>query len=142
MSIDFSKAPKGATHYWVSDTGLLWYRTAENWPEVYNRGTDKWGPSGHRTLDIPQIKPIPEAFEPLVSVEDAVNSPTHYNTGSVECIDAINASMSQEAYRGYLKGNVLKYLWRFEKKANPVEDLKKARWYLDRLIAQQEASDD
>jgi hypothetical protein len=46
--------------------------------------------------------------------------------------------MSREAFLGYLKGNVQKYLWRYEKKVNPVEDLKKARWYLERLIAEQE----
>ena len=41
--------------------------------------------------------------------------------------------MTKEAYRGYLKGNVLKYVWRYEKK-NGVEDLEKAQWYLKRLI--------
>ena len=84
----------------------------------------------------------------FVSVEDAptngsehdpVNHPAHYASGGgVECIEAIKASMSREAFLGYLKGNVQKYLWRYEKKANPVEDLKKARWYLDRLITEQE----
>jgi hypothetical protein len=83
----------------------------------------------------------------FVSIEDApttgskhdpVNRPTHYASGGVECIEAIKASMSREAFLGYLKGNVQKYLWRYEKKANPVEDLKKARWYLERLIAEQE----
>ena len=66
---------------------------------------------------------------------DVVNSPPHYNTGSVEAIEAIEASLSGDGYRGYLKGNVMKYMWRYEKKAKPVEDLKKARWYLDRLIS-------
>ena len=42
--------------------------------------------------------------------------------------------MTPDALAGYLKGNVQKYLWRYEKKVNPVEDLKKARWYLDYLI--------
>ena len=88
-----------------------------------------------------------ESFEPFLSVEgaptlgskhDPVNRPAHYASGGVECIEAIKASMSREAFLGYLKGNVQKYLWRYEKKANPVEDLKKARWYLDRLIAEQE----
>lgn len=72
------------------------------------------------------------------SKHDPVNSPSHYASGSVECIDAIKASMTREAFLGYLKGNVQKYLWRYEKKANPVEDLKKAQWYLARLVSEQE----
>jgi len=64
-----------------------------------------------------------------------VNSPSHYTLGSVECIDAIEASLTNEAFCGYLKGNVLKYLWRYETKFNSLQDLQKAEWYLKRLIA-------
>ncbi|SFU93674.1 DUF3310 domain-containing protein [Xenorhabdus koppenhoeferi] len=69
---------------------------------------------------------------------DNVNHPTHYASGGIECIDAMKSSMTDEAFKGYLKGNVQKYLWRYEKKASPVEDLKKARWYLDKLIKEVE----
>lgn len=62
---------------------------------------------------------------------DAIN-PSHYQS-EIECIDAIKASMTKEQFKGYLKGNVQKYVWRYEQK-NGVEDLKKAQWYLDRLI--------
>jgi hypothetical protein len=62
---------------------------------------------------------------------DAIN-PSHYQS-EIECIDAIKASMTKEQFKGYLKGNVQKYIWRYEQK-NGVEDLKKAQWYLDRLI--------
>jgi len=65
---------------------------------------------------------------------DTVNKPAHYNNGKVECIEAIDASMTDVEFRGYLKGNVLKYVWRYLYKGKPLEDLKKARWYLDRLI--------
>jgi len=64
---------------------------------------------------------------------DMVNSPPHYNSGDIECIDAIKESMTLEAYKGYLKGNVQKYIWRYENKKG-VEDLKKAQWYLNRLV--------
>jgi hypothetical protein len=64
---------------------------------------------------------------------DIVNNPAHYNQGGVECIEAIEASMTKEQFCGYLKGNILKYMWRFEDK-NKVEDLKKAQWYLNKLI--------
>ncbi|MGM5532497.1 DUF3310 domain-containing protein [Mixta calida] len=72
---------------------------------------------------------------------DNVNHPSHYTTGGIECIDAMKASMTSEAFLGYLKGNIQKYLWRYEKKLAPAEDLKKARWYLDRLIAEVELCD-
>ncbi len=63
---------------------------------------------------------------------DNIN-PNHYRQGKVECIDAIESSMTPEQFKGYLKGNMLKYMWRFENKGG-VEDLKKAQWYLSRLI--------
>ena len=63
-----------------------------------------------------------------------VESPDHYNTGAIEAIVAISASMDSEQFFGYLKGNVMKYLWRYDYKDNPVEDLRKADWYLNRLI--------
>lgn len=66
---------------------------------------------------------------------DMVNHPPHYTDGSVECIDAIRASMGDEAFEGFLKGQVMKYIWRYDKKRKPLEDLKKAEWYLQRLIS-------
>lgn len=65
---------------------------------------------------------------------DNVNEPAHYTAGDIECIDAIKSSMGHDAFCGYLKGNVMKYMWRYNLKDNPMEDLKKARWYLDKLI--------
>ena len=67
--------------------------------------------------------------------EDMVNHPAHYTQGAVECIEAIKASMTAQQFLGYLKGNAMKYMWRFQFKGG-VEDLKKARWYLDRLITE------
>ena len=65
--------------------------------------------------------------------EDMVGAPYHYNTGNIECIDAIEESMSSVAYKGYLKGNSMKYLWRYDYKGKQVEDLQKAGWYLNKL---------
>jgi hypothetical protein len=71
-------------------------------------------------------------------MHDPVN-PSHYadTDGGIECIEAIEASMSFEEFKGFLRGNCQKYLWRFTKK-NGAEDLKKAKWYLERLITIQE----
>ena len=66
-------------------------------------------------------------------MHDPIN-PSHYTDGTgIECIEAIEASMTIEEFKGFLKGNCQKYLWRYTKK-NGAEDLKKAKWYLDRLI--------
>lgn len=64
---------------------------------------------------------------------DPVNSPQHYTTGGIETIDYLKAKMTQEQFRGFLTGNVLKYVSRYPHK-NGLEDLKKASWYLDKLI--------
>ena len=69
-----------------------------------------------------------------VEDNDPVNRPKHYTAGGIECLDAIAASMTPIEYVGFLKGQVLKYIWRYRLKGKPAEDLKKARFYLDRLI--------
>lgn len=70
---------------------------------------------------------------------DLVNHPPHYLDGGIECIEAIEAQLTPEEYRGYLKGNCVKYLWRERHKGN-TESLKKAQWYMDRLITFDEAN--
>ena len=67
------------------------------------------------------------------NVVDMVNSPPHYNQTGIECIQAISAA-TDKGFKYYLQGNVMKYLWRFDYKDKPLEDLQKAKWYLDRLI--------
>lgn len=67
-----------------------------------------------------------------------VHKPSHYNRKGIEAIQAIEASMSEEQFIGLLKGNVLKYLWRFEYKHAPLEDLHKSKWYLELLIKKYE----
>jgi len=63
----------------------------------------------------------------------SVNHPKHYNTGKIEVIDAI-----EEWNMGFCDGNVIKYVARHKHKGKPIEDLKKAKWYLERLIQQYE----
>lgn len=66
-------------------------------------------------------------------VSDNINHPEHYTSGCIECIDAIRAALTPEEFRGFCKGNVLKYTWRERLKGSD-ESLKKAEWYLKRLI--------
>lgn len=67
-----------------------------------------------------------------ISEKDSIN-PSHYVFGGIETIEYLKAKLTPEEYRGFLKGNVLKYVSR-EAEKNGLEDLKKAKWYLDKLI--------
>ena len=67
-----------------------------------------------------------------ITHEDMVNHPPHYNQGGIETIEAIKAALG-DGFPAYLTGNILKYLWRYNHK-NGVEDVKKAQFYLNRLV--------
>ena len=75
-----------------------------------------------------------------VKVKDDVNSPEHYklNHDGIECIDAIHATMEPNAFCEYVRGTVLKYLWRCNYKGDKLKDLHKAQWYLNKLIKEVE----
>lgn len=77
--------------------------------------------------------------EPMPPSEEhnPVEHPNHYCQGGIECIKAIEASMSPEGFQDYCKGNVLKYIWRWREK-NGLEDLKKAQVYLGWMIESKE----
>ena len=86
------------------------------------------------------VCPVPWATkeEPPVIQGDTVDHPSHYTDGGIECIEAIEAALTNEEFRGYCKGNCMKYIWR-EKHKGGTESLKEAQWYLDRLIQLDEA---
>ena len=65
---------------------------------------------------------------------DFVNHPLHYTQGDIECIDAIQASLTKTQYQGFLKAQVVKYLWRMDYKGHGAQDVLKAEFYLKRLI--------
>ena len=69
--------------------------------------------------------------------EDLINNPSHYQprAGGIDCIGAMEAMVGSDVFAGHLRCQVLKYLWRYELKGSPAQDLKKARFYLDRLIS-------
>ena len=70
-------------------------------------------------------------------MHDVIQSPDHYTKGGIETIDIIKAKLPREGYIGYLEGNIIKYITRHRDK-NGVQCLKKADWYLKRLIAEME----
>lgn len=76
---------------------------------------------------------------PKHNSRDNVNSPAHYRTGGIETWDYIKAKLTPEELRGYLKGNILKYVSRAESKNagdTAIEDYLKSKWYMDRLAEQ------
>jgi len=87
--------------------------------------------------EAPMITPMSIEERQRSKERDNVNNPVHYGTGSIECIEYIKDFLTDEELTGYYRGNVAKYLHRWRYK-NGVEDLKKARWYLEALIQQQE----
>jgi hypothetical protein len=83
------------------------------------------------------VCPVPWAAN-TEKIADQVNHPAHYiENGGIECIEAIESQLTKEEYQGYLRGNCVKYLWRWKNKGG-VQDLKKCKWYLDRLIGTEE----
>ena len=69
----------------------------------------------------------------MTSSNKMVNHPPHYTSGKIEVIDFMEDQLSDEEYRGWAKGQVIKYITR-ERHKNGLEDLEKAAWYLNRLI--------
>lgn len=65
-------------------------------------------------------------------MDDFVNKPPHYTKGAIETIEAIESALGK-GFEFYLQGNIMKYIWRYSHK-NQIEDLKKAQWYLSKLI--------
>ena len=74
-----------------------------------------------------------ERNDEVEPTNDAVQHPSHYTQGGIECIDAIRASMTADGFCDYCKGNIIKYIWRWRDKGG-VEDLRKASVYLNWLI--------
>lgn len=67
-------------------------------------------------------------------MENEVSHPPHYCQGKVEALEAIESAIGEEAFRGFLVGQVIKYVWRYKLKGKPLTDLEKASFYLNRLI--------
>lgn len=131
-----SEQPDDAEHpfYYTSDRDALRELMGEDEPSIPY-------PTGNEIRQLFGCPPI--------SGETAVERPSHYTSGGIECIDAMKAmlagyeqaKMVTKFYWHFLSGQVFKYLWRWPLKERPLQDLKKARWYLDRLIDDVENQD-
>ena len=85
---------------------------------------------------------VPGTDEPVpVTKPDNVNHPVHYETGKFECIDVMVETQGKEAVKAYCLCAAFKYLYRHNRK-NGLEDIKKARWYLDKYVELEEGEAD
>jgi len=109
--------------------------TPEEWNNLNKKDTEEWdGPNDHPVYgeNISDNR-LGKSYSNLINT--MVDHPPHYNNGHVECIEAIEAMLTPDEFIGYLRGNSLKYRWRFRYKNKPIEDLRKARWYEEKLMA-------
>ena len=84
--------------------------------------------------DIPEVNKVEDK---VIDNHNNVNHPSHYGSGSVECIDAMIETQGVEAVKNFCVCNAFKYLWRHNNK-NALEDIKKAQWYLNKFIELEE----
>ena len=123
------------------------YNTAEGGPDYippksevrYNKETEVWTnvPEGYTpNPEFSQYKKWASEDRQRMKQVDPVNHPSHYCNRSMEAIDIIEMCVSVEKNPkvAYNMSNVLKYLLRFRDKGKDLEDLQKARWYLNRMI--------
>lgn len=107
----------------------------------FSTGSFDWYADDNWETETKNIFSTPNLISNKLSegVSDNVYAPAHYTKNEdIECIEAIKAALGTEKFRGYCQGNVIKYVWRADHKNDTLEDLKKSRWYLDRLIASHE----
>ena len=124
----------------TEDHAFVAFANRKNSMWCYNETLKKYDDWEHDMNQMQQEIDSRASYDPPILSEEsnAVDSPSHYSSGEIECIDYLKDNLSWEGYTGYLEGNCKKYLHRWRYKKKPLEDLKKARWYLDRLISELE----
>ena len=114
------KAPEGERRETKQENEVIYAETMEEF-EKRETGPDMGTPA--------RVKPE------VVTVSDPVNHPDHYTDGGIETITILQAKLSDEEFRGYCRGNAIKYLSRASKKTpDPKQDYEKAQWYLNKLV--------
>lgn len=83
------------------------------------------------------VRNIVDKEEKPKNEPDLVNHPSHYETGKFECIEVMEEALGRDVVKGFCIGNAFKYLYRAKRK-NGLEDLKKAQWYLNRVISMED----
>ena len=84
--------------------------------------------------NLQEYDPNLQEYDPNLQEYDSVERPAHYNhSGGVECIDYIRQVLGLDGFIAYCHGNVIKYQHRYQYKKNPIEDMDKATWYLNKM---------
>lgn len=105
-----------------SARGTVWIRDTDETPCILG------------TPEVEQAEAVKYYLKNYTEESDLVNSPPHYADGGLECIDYIQQRLTEEEFRGYLRGNMIKYQHRLMAKGNPKMDAEKIGWYCNRLI--------
>ena len=159
LYIALQAAPEGSqseiVNYLADAVGTTWSR-ANSWYTDFLKNQDDWKPQTVLSADpmedaelknfglaeeMRRDEPPLDRLQRLSQEFDAIN-PSHYTSGNIECIDAILEALGDEQFKGFLRGNALKYLWRAERKGSPLENCQKAEWYIKRLIAEYELEEE
>ena len=131
---DFEGAPEWAMYRDECRNKYFWsegYSVGDRFKGVNSDDVWEYDGSECKSVIIAQREPV---------TNDNINHPSHYTQGGIECIDAITAAtVGKTGIEAVCVANVVKYLWRYEEK-NGLEDVKKARWYLERLIKELEGN--
>lgn len=107
--------------------------TKEQWDTLRAKEIGRDSKFQVQWLDDEEEEDVPNEHPVFNNPVDMVNSPPHYTQGGIECIDAMQAMLSEEEFIGFLRGNSFKYRWRMRDKRQAVQDLRKAQWYEKRL---------
>ena len=103
---------------------------------IYNPNTDDWEADLEEQEAFHHHQAEEEYFNGLKDTDACeINNPSHYTVGGHEAIDVIKAKLTPEEYRGYCKGNVLKYIMRANYKGHHDKDVQKADYYMCELYA-------
>lgn len=111
---------------------MRWDYMTQERKSIDDATPEEWAAVQKKLYSEMKVEPLVPRPKDLI---DDVNKPQHYNSGTIECIEYIKDSAESVAhYEGYLAGNVKKYLHRCPYKNKKLQDLQKARWYLDKWI--------
>jgi len=122
----------------VDETGAYWVCTDSSCYYTRRRTEEPLGVWTKYENTEPNVtnkhEPIDDMFDSLDPQEPDPIRPSHYTNSTIECINALQAFLTPEEFKGFLRGNIVKYLWRANLKNSPSEDSQKAQWYLNKLV--------
>ena len=130
------KAPEGERRETKQENEVIYAETLGEF-EKREAGPDMGTPARVKSEVVTASGTVEETrdSDPVKEPSDPVNHPDHYTDGGIETITILQAKLSEEEFRGYCRGNAIKYLSRAGKKTpDPKQDYEKAQWYLNKLV--------